>query len=63
MSGQVNVEVEATPQTDLAKLMEDIREHYEGIANKNRKELDNWYQAKVDERAAHCWLRAKRASV
>lgn len=47
MSGQVNVEVDAAPQVDLARMMEEIREHYEGIAAKNRKELDHWYQAKV----------------
>lgn len=52
MSGQVNVEVDATPQVDLTKVMEEMREHYEGIAAKNRKELDHWYQAKV--RAATC---------
>lgn len=47
MSGQVNVEVDAAPQQDLSKVMEEIREHYEGLAAKQRKDLDAWFQAKV----------------
>lgn len=47
MSGQVNVEVDATPQADLQKVLAEIREHYETVTAKNRRELENWYQAKV----------------
>ncbi|KAF7218216.1 keratin, type I cytoskeletal 13 isoform X2 [Nothobranchius furzeri] len=49
VSGQVNVEVEAAPQQDLTAIMNEIREHYESVANKNRKELENWFQAKSEE--------------
>lgn len=47
VGGQVNVEVEAAQQPDLTAMMAEIREHYEGVASKNRKDLDNWFQAKV----------------
>ncbi|KAL7377690.1 hypothetical protein ABVT39_003176 [Epinephelus coioides] len=49
MSGQVNVEVNAPPQQDLSKVLEDMREHYEAMAAKTNKQLETWFLAKSEE--------------
>ncbi|XP_075894882.1 keratin, type I cytoskeletal 13-like isoform X2 [Nelusetta ayraudi] len=49
MSGQISVEVDAAPQVNLAEIMAEIREEYEGIAKKNNKQLEDWYKQKTEE--------------
>lgn len=47
MSGQINVEVDAKPQVDLAGIMAEIREQYETVAAKNQRDLQSWFDSKV----------------
>ncbi|XP_030002785.1 keratin, type I cytoskeletal 17-like [Sphaeramia orbicularis] len=48
-SSSVNVEVDALPQVDLNKTLNEIRTQYEAIAEKNRREMEEWYKVKFDE--------------
>ncbi|XP_061889466.1 keratin 98 [Entelurus aequoreus] len=47
MGGQVNVAVDASPSPDLNQAMTEIRDHYEAMIAKNRKDLETWYQNKM----------------
>ena len=54
-SSSVNVEVDATPQEDMASVMDEIRAQYEGIVEKNRREMEAWYKVKVRKKRQRHW--------
>ncbi|XP_029944848.1 keratin, type I cytoskeletal 13-like [Salarias fasciatus] len=49
MSGQVNVEVDAAPQADLNSTLAEIREYYEGVTMKNKRDLEAWFKSRSEE--------------
>lgn len=46
-SGTVNVEVDAAPQQDLNKVLDEIRCQYEAITDKHRRDQEAWFNDKV----------------
>ncbi|KFP81744.1 Keratin, type I cytoskeletal 17, partial [Apaloderma vittatum] len=48
-SGDVSVEVNAAPGEDLLKKLNDMRQEYENIIQKNREEVERWYERKMEE--------------
>ncbi|NWI13848.1 K1C15 protein, partial [Crypturellus soui] len=47
--GDVSVEVNAAPGPDLTKTLNDLRNEYEEIIDKNRREVEQWYEVKIEE--------------
>ncbi|XP_075436350.1 keratin, type I cytoskeletal 19-like [Ascaphus truei] len=43
MSGKVSVEMDAVPGVDMSKILAEIREQYEYIVERNRRELETWF--------------------
>ncbi|XP_052424877.1 keratin, type I cytoskeletal 19-like isoform X1 [Carassius gibelio] len=43
----VNVEVDAAPQQDLNRVLDEIRAHYENIIQKHRREQEEWFKDKT----------------
>ncbi|NXS59815.1 K1C19 protein, partial [Brachypteracias leptosomus] len=48
-SGDVSVEVNAAPGEDLLKKLNDMRQEYENIIQRNREEVEGWYETKMEE--------------
>ncbi|XP_067397381.1 keratin, type I cytoskeletal 19-like [Emydura macquarii macquarii] len=49
LGGTVNVEVDAAPSIDLAKIMENMRQQYDGIAEKNRQEAKDRFDKQTED--------------
>ncbi|XP_052613030.1 keratin, type I cytoskeletal 13 [Peromyscus californicus insignis] len=47
--GQVNVEMDATPGIDLTRVLAEMREQYEALAEKNRRDAEEWFQRQSAE--------------
>lgn len=47
LTGTINVEVDAAPQQDLSRIMDEIRAQYEGITDKHRRDQETWFNEKV----------------
>ena len=45
--GQVIVGVDAPPGEDLNAKLQEIREYYEQVTAKNRKDQETWFDSKV----------------
>ncbi|XP_044154278.1 keratin, type I cytoskeletal 47 kDa-like [Bufo gargarizans] len=48
IGGKVNVEADFAPGVDLSKILAEVREQYENMAEKNRQEVENWYQTQSE---------------
>nr|XP_060637001.1 keratin, type I cuticular Ha6-like [Anolis sagrei ordinatus] len=49
LGARVNVEVDAAPSCDLNKMLGEIRNQYECLAEKNRRDVETWFSSKMEE--------------
>ncbi|XP_069490624.1 keratin, type I cytoskeletal 19-like [Ambystoma mexicanum] len=49
VGGQVSVEVDAAPSVDLGRILSEMREQYEKMADKSRREAEEWFFTKTEE--------------
>uniref|UniRef100_A0A8C0DQH7 Keratin 17 n=1 Tax=Balaenoptera musculus TaxID=9771 RepID=A0A8C0DQH7_BALMU len=49
LAGQVNVEMDAAPGVDLTRVLLEMREQYEAMAEKNRRDAEAWFFSKTEE--------------
>ncbi|KAJ7421051.1 Keratin, type I cytoskeletal 19 [Willisornis vidua] len=49
VAGQVSVELDSAPGIDLSKVLADMRDQYEQMAEKNRKDAEAWFHSKTEE--------------
>ncbi|XP_070584970.1 keratin, type I cytoskeletal 14-like [Erythrolamprus reginae] len=49
MGGEITVEMDAAPGVDLTKVLADMREQYESLAENNRRDAEQWFFRKTEE--------------
>ncbi|XP_006219312.1 keratin, type I cytoskeletal 17 [Vicugna pacos] len=49
VGGEINVEMDAAPGVDLSRILNEMRDQYEKIAEKNRKDAEDWFFSKTEE--------------
>ncbi|XP_058904676.1 keratin, type I cytoskeletal 17 [Kogia breviceps] len=49
VGGEVNVEMDAAPSVDLSRILNEMRAQYEKMAEKNRKDAEDWFFSKTEE--------------
>ncbi|XP_006901696.1 PREDICTED: keratin, type I cytoskeletal 14 [Elephantulus edwardii] len=49
VGGDVNVEMDAAPGVDLSRILNEMRDQYEKMAEKNRKDAEEWFFSKTEE--------------
>lgn len=47
VGGDVSVEMDAAPGVDLSRILNEMRDQYEKMAEKNRKDAEEWFFTKV----------------
>lgn len=47
VGGEINVEMDAAPGVDLSRILSEMRDQYEKMAEKNRKDAEEWFFSKV----------------
>ncbi|XP_073537185.1 keratin, type I cytoskeletal 47 kDa-like [Phyllobates terribilis] len=48
IGGKVNVELDSAPPVDLSKILAEVRQQYEDVVEKNRREVETWYQTQSE---------------
>ncbi|XP_013801867.2 keratin, type I cytoskeletal 14-like [Apteryx mantelli] len=49
VGGEISVEMDAAPGIDLTKILTEMREQYETLAEKNRRDAEQWFFSKTEE--------------
>lgn len=47
LGGKVSVEMDAAPGVDLTSVLAEMREQYESLAEKNRRDVEAWFHKQV----------------